>query len=128
MNIYLDQQIEKRGHSVVKEYEDEDGYISRGFTCYAPSLPVLMITFNIFDFSIVCGKKEYDEWTEMLTRSKQQLFRPIVYNEEANKFMWSIFFSAMTKDHLKKILDRKFDQGFTTGRESKRMEFVKLFE
>ena len=120
MDLLLDPQLEGRGHSCVKSYEDEDGYISLGSTNEGgrDRLPVCIVSFNRFPCTVIAGGKEYREF-EAIAELKD-------HGNRFNAFMWSVLFRVLDARTFKMILDDVYRAGKVRGRNDLRNELHTL--
>ena len=128
-DVYLEPELKGRGIAVVKNYEDDDGYISTGTTNEAslPKLPVVVVNFSEFRACIVAGKREYDDWVAIAEAK--------AHNNRPNRFMWTVLFRALLSmpeiddgAHLKTLMKEVRYSGYIFGRNSLRRDLNQLMK
>lgn len=127
MTIDLDPDLDGRGHSAVLDYQDQDGYVSRGSTNEGglPPIPVLLVSMKELDYTVRCGPQEYSIWMDLKKRRTGGRME-FMFDPEANNFMWKVVLSSLNKDRFKEFLTAARLAGHQAGREEKRLEFVKI--
>ena len=115
IEIHLAPELQGRGYSGRKYYEDEDGYMTLGCTNegWKPRAFRLTAHYNSLpDVSLYGGETEHMKLLELLKQHKHTWGTKI---PEINAFMWSLLLRGLDGDKMKTIVESAVEIGVERG-------------